>query len=133
MVAIKKEDGTIECSPFHVKFVRLGKGKRVVKLKVNGKSVPLSMKLGKAGEAYFLERKKHMFLESRYTRRQAESFETSPTVTMDEDGSYKSMTASNKYSLNEAVGIRAPSAMEPISMINATNRDFAEDAPGSSR
>ena len=57
MIAIKRSDGKIECSPFHVKLVRVGKGKKVVKLKVNGKSVSLSMKLGSAGEAFFIEKK----------------------------------------------------------------------------
>jgi hypothetical protein len=63
------------------------------------------MKLGKAGEAYFLERKKHIFLDSRYSRRECgNSYETSPTVTMDDDGSYKSVTASkNDSSFHEKV------------------------------
>jgi len=63
------------------------------------------MKLGKAGEAYFLERKKHIFLDSRYSRRECgNSYETSPTVTMDDDGSYKSVTAlKNDSSFHENV------------------------------
>ena len=72
-------------------------------MKVNGKSVSLSMKLGKAGEAYFLERKKHIYMESQYTRRQSgNSYETSPTVTMDEEGSYKSLAASKSHALPES-------------------------------
>ena len=69
-MAIKKSDGTIECSPFHVKIAsqttaRGQKSSKVVRLKVNGKPVPLSMKIGRAGEAFFLERK------SNYDRRES--------------------------------------------------------------
>ena len=61
VVAIRKSNGTIECSPFHVK---LNNGSRQIKDPkgssriVNGTPVPLSMKLGRAGEAFFLERTK---------------------------------------------------------------------------
>lgn len=59
------------------------------------------MKLGKAGEAYFLERKKQVFLDSHMSRRQSSgSYETSPTVTMDDEISYKSLT-STQYVSNE--------------------------------
>jgi phosphatidate phosphatase PAH1 len=51
----------MSCSPFHIKFNKVGKRgdpNRVVKLTVNSKDVDLSMKLGGAGEAFFVERTK---------------------------------------------------------------------------
>ncbi len=61
VVVVKNPSGNLECSPFHVKFPRPSKSKgtknfRVIKLRVNGILSPLSMKLGRAGEGFFLER-----------------------------------------------------------------------------
>lgn len=60
MVAVRRSDGRIECSPFHVKLVQgLRRGdhrSQVINLRVNGELVPVSMKLGPAGEAFFVER-----------------------------------------------------------------------------
>ena len=59
VVAVRKADGKIECSPFHVKLINATRNRersRVVRLKVNGLAVPVSMKVGPAGEAFFVER-----------------------------------------------------------------------------
>lgn len=58
VIAVRKSDGSLSCSPFHVKLGKSSKKgeRRVVNLKVNGKDVDLSMKLGPAGEAFFVER-----------------------------------------------------------------------------
>lgn len=58
IIAIRRSDGSLSCSPFHVKLGKIPKKgeKKLVSLKVNGKDVPLSMKLGPAGEAFFVER-----------------------------------------------------------------------------
>jgi nicotinate-nucleotide pyrophosphorylase len=59
VVAIKDYSGNLSCSPFHVKLSKLGKkgdSCRVVKLAVNSRDVALRMKLGGAGEAFFVER-----------------------------------------------------------------------------
>lgn len=52
VIAIRKHDGSMSCSPFHVKLGKVSKKgeRRVVTLKVNGKEVSLLMKLGPAGE-----------------------------------------------------------------------------------
>lgn len=74
VVAVRKPDGTISCSPFHVKLGRTSKKgeKKIVNLKVNGKSVDLSMKLGPAGEAFFVERTRE------FTRQETNSLPCSP-------------------------------------------------------
>ena len=65
VVAVRDASGTITCSPFHVKLNRArrrGDPNRVVNLAVNSRSVALSMKLGAAGEAFFVERTRERML-----------------------------------------------------------------------
>ena len=67
VVAIRDTTGNISCSPFHVKLNRArrrGDPNRIVNLAVNGKDVSLSMKLGAAGEAFFVERTRERILQS---------------------------------------------------------------------
>lgn len=58
VIAIRQLDGSLTCSPFHVKLGRTCKKgeKKLVKLRVNGKDVDVCMRLGPAGEAFFLKR-----------------------------------------------------------------------------
>lgn len=56
IIVIVQEDGSMKCSPFHVRFGKLQllhcSDKRV-QIDVNGTPVPLRMKLSQAGRAYF--------------------------------------------------------------------------------
>ncbi|RMZ99432.1 phosphatidate phosphatase LPIN3 [Brachionus plicatilis] len=57
-VVVEQEDGSFKCSPFHVRFGKLGviRSKEIlVDIEINGEPVDLHMRLGQAGEAYFLE------------------------------------------------------------------------------
>jgi len=58
MVAIRRADGTLSCTPFHVKLAHGAKRgeNKIVKLRVNGELASFHMKLGMAGEAFFVER-----------------------------------------------------------------------------
>lgn len=60
VVAIRRADGSVSCSPFHVKFPvdKRTATEKLVKLKINGNETKLLMKLGSAGEAFFVERTK---------------------------------------------------------------------------
>lgn len=62
VVAVRHEDGSLLCSPFHIKLGKAAKKgeKKIVKLRVNGKEVDVFMKLGPAGEAFFVERTKEL-------------------------------------------------------------------------
>ena len=64
VIAIKRKDNNISCGPFHVRFNKGVKktDKKIVKVKVNGNDSGLSMKLGSAGEAYFIERTREKVL-----------------------------------------------------------------------
>jgi len=61
VIAIRRTDGSgsvVSCSPFHVKLGKASKKgeRRLVTLRVNSEDVSLSMKLGPAGEAFFVEK-----------------------------------------------------------------------------
>lgn len=58
-IVIEHEDGTMVGSPFHVRFGKLKllkSAEKEVSISVNGQDTGLKMKLGKSGEAYFLQR-----------------------------------------------------------------------------
>ena len=57
---MKQADGSYRCSPFHVRFGKLGvirSKEKIVDIQINGQLVEdLHMVLGEAGEAFFIER-----------------------------------------------------------------------------
>ena len=57
---MKQEDGAYRCSPFHVRFGKLGvirSKEKIIDIEINGQRVDfLHMMLGEAGEAFFIER-----------------------------------------------------------------------------
>ncbi|XP_014701421.2 phosphatidate phosphatase LPIN3 isoform X3 [Equus asinus] len=58
VLVVKQADGSFRCSPFHVRFGKLGvlrSREKVVDIEVNGEPVDLHMKLGDNGEAFFIQ------------------------------------------------------------------------------
>ncbi|XP_066282646.1 phosphatidate phosphatase LPIN2-like isoform X1 [Branchiostoma lanceolatum] len=58
IVVVQQEDGSYSCSPFHVRFGKMGvlhSREKVVDVTINGQNVGLQMKLGEAGEAFFVQ------------------------------------------------------------------------------
>ncbi|XP_048489406.1 phosphatidate phosphatase LPIN2 isoform X4 [Plutella xylostella] len=58
VVVVEQPDGSFTCSPFHVRFGKLGVLRsrfKVVDLELNGEALPIHMKLGESGEAFFVE------------------------------------------------------------------------------
>ncbi|XP_063548727.1 phosphatidate phosphatase LPIN3 isoform X3 [Cydia strobilella] len=58
VVVVEQPNGSFTCSPFHVRFGKLGVLRsrfKVVDLELNGESLPIHMKLGESGEAFFVE------------------------------------------------------------------------------
>eukprot|EP00041_Stephanoeca_diplocostata_P021082 m.484228 g.484228 ORF g.484228 m.484228 type:complete len:761 (+) comp21731_c0_seq8:295-2577(+) len=58
VVVVRQPDGTYKCSPFHVKFGKFNvwsPAEKAVKIWINGKMVPINMKLGPGGEAFFVQ------------------------------------------------------------------------------
>ncbi|WDK11254.1 hypothetical protein CGRA01v4_02533 [Colletotrichum graminicola] len=57
VIVVEQEDGTLACSPFHVRFGKfslLRPYEKKVEFKVNGVKQDYSMKLGEEGEAFFV-------------------------------------------------------------------------------
>ncbi len=57
VIVVEQEDGTLSCSPFHVRFGKfslLRPYEKKVEFKVNGAKQDYSMKLGEGGEAFFV-------------------------------------------------------------------------------
>ncbi|XP_022223954.2 phosphatidate phosphatase LPIN2 isoform X4 [Drosophila obscura] len=58
VIVVEQKDGEFQCSPFHVRFGKLGvlrSREKVVDIEINGAPVDIQMKLGDAGEAFFVE------------------------------------------------------------------------------
>ncbi len=58
VVVVRQQDGTYQCSPFHVRFGKLGvlrSKEKVIDIEINGDAVDLHMKLGDNGEAFFVQ------------------------------------------------------------------------------
>ncbi|KAJ6642275.1 Phosphatidate phosphatase LPIN2 [Pseudolycoriella hygida] len=58
VIVVEQPDGSFLCSPFHVRFGKLGvlrSREKIVDIEVNGEPVDIHMKLGESGEAFFVE------------------------------------------------------------------------------
>ncbi|NXW06609.1 LPIN1 phosphatase, partial [Fregetta grallaria] len=58
IIVVRQPDGNLQCSPFHVRFGKLGvlrSREKVVDIEINGEAVDLHMKLGDNGEAFFVQ------------------------------------------------------------------------------
>ncbi|XP_052001219.1 phosphatidate phosphatase LPIN1-like isoform X1 [Xyrauchen texanus] len=58
VIVVRQPDGTLQCSPFHVRFGKMGvlrSREKVVDIEINGEPVGLHMKLGENGEAFFVK------------------------------------------------------------------------------
>uniref|UniRef100_A0A1A9WP08 phosphatidate phosphatase n=1 Tax=Glossina brevipalpis TaxID=37001 RepID=A0A1A9WP08_9MUSC len=58
VIVVEQPNGEFQCSPFHVRFGKLGvlrSREKVVDIEINGESVDIHMKLGDSGEAFFVE------------------------------------------------------------------------------
>ncbi|XP_039981204.1 phosphatidate phosphatase LPIN1 isoform X2 [Xiphias gladius] len=58
VIVVRQPDGSLQCSPFHVRFGKMGvlrSGEKVVDIEINGEPVSLQMKLGDNGEAFFVK------------------------------------------------------------------------------
>ncbi|KAM7390296.1 hypothetical protein PAMA_008460 [Pampus argenteus] len=58
VIVVRQPDGTFQCSPFHVRFGKLGvlrSREKVIDIEINGEPAELQMKLGDNGEAFFVQ------------------------------------------------------------------------------
>ncbi|XP_038249232.1 phosphatidate phosphatase LPIN2 isoform X3 [Dermochelys coriacea] len=81
VIVVRQQDGTYQCSPFHVRFGKLGvlrSKEKVIDIEINGETVDLHMKLGDNGEAFFVQE-----TEEEYEKVPA-YLATSPIITEDQ-------------------------------------------------
>ncbi|XP_058143846.1 phosphatidate phosphatase LPIN1 isoform X2 [Dasypus novemcinctus] len=58
VIVVRQPNGSLQCSPFHVRFGKMGvlrSREKVVDIEINGEAVDLHMKLGDNGEAFFVQ------------------------------------------------------------------------------
>ncbi|XP_061024808.1 phosphatidate phosphatase LPIN1 isoform X2 [Eubalaena glacialis] len=58
IIVVRQPNGSLQCSPFHVRFGKMGvlrSREKVVDIEINGEAVDLHMKLGDNGEAFFVQ------------------------------------------------------------------------------
>ncbi|XP_046887091.1 phosphatidate phosphatase LPIN1-like isoform X2 [Hypomesus transpacificus] len=63
VIVVRRPDGTLHCSPFHVRFGKMGvfhSREKLVDIEINGEPVSLHMKLGENGEAFFVKETENM-------------------------------------------------------------------------
>ncbi|KAF7662400.1 hypothetical protein LDENG_00236370 [Lucifuga dentata] len=63
VIVVRQPDGSLQCSPFHVRFGKMGvlrSREKVVDIEINGEPVSLQMKLGENGEAFFVKETENM-------------------------------------------------------------------------
>lgn len=119
VIVVRQQDGTYQCSPFHVRFGKLGvlrSKEKVIDIEINGDAVDLHMKLGDNGEAFFVEE-----TEEEYEKLPA-YLATSPIPT--EDQFFKDIDTL----LEKSDGNERPSQSSNISHILETETVFT---PGS--
>ncbi|KAI8075012.1 Lipin/Ned1/Smp2-domain-containing protein [Gongronella butleri] len=74
IIVVEQEDGELACSPFHVRFGKLSllmPQEKKIEIMVNDQAVPYLMKVGEAGESFFVFETEHEV---------PEEFQTSPIV-----------------------------------------------------
>jgi phosphatidate phosphatase LPIN len=110
VIVVEQADGTLACSPFHVRFGKfslLRPSEKRVEFNVNGVKQDYAMKLGDGGEAFFVFETAGEIPEALQTS-PLSSPETSPqTVTADADGSTP-LTEPTPFDLENGKGSSTP-------------------------
>ncbi|KAF2140041.1 uncharacterized protein K452DRAFT_320114 [Aplosporella prunicola CBS 121167] len=89
VIVVEQEDGSLACSPFHVRFGKfslLRPSEKKVEFKVNGVKQNYAMKLGEGGEAFFVFETAESI---------PEALQTSPLVSPTSSPQYKDSSGSN--------------------------------------
>ncbi|KAI6783266.1 Nuclear elongation and deformation protein-like protein [Emericellopsis cladophorae] len=130
VIVVQQQDGSLACSPFHVRFGKfslLRPYEKKVEFKVNGVKQPYSMKLGEGGEAFFV-------FET--TENIPQSMQTSPLVSpassppLDPQSATPDLKEPDHFELNAAPNGR-PSRPPPAVLHTHTSADEAMYTPAS--
>ncbi|KZZ92044.1 SMP2 protein [Moelleriella libera RCEF 2490] len=129
VIVVEHDDGTLACSPFHVRFGKfslLRPSDKKVEFKVNGAKQDYSMKLGEGGEAFFV-------FET--TENIPESLQTSPLVSpasspgLDPQDSSSGLSDPDPFDLEQAIGGQS----RPMPTVLQAQRAENDTFPHSSR
>ncbi|KAL1867412.1 lipin Ned1 [Paecilomyces lecythidis] len=115
VIVIEQEDGTLACSPFHVRFGKfslLRPYEKKVEFRVNGVKQDYAMKLGEGGEAFFVFETKDDV---------PESLQTSPLV---------SPTGSPKQEPGEPPSLQEPEFLDLDRSSTSLSKAEPKRAPG---
>lgn len=136
VVVVKQEDGTYKCSPFHVRFGKLGvirSKEKIVDIEINGQKVDdLHMVLGEAGEAFFIERINNSGEVELSTCSEFENCglppETPLSLTAKHDYNIPSLDSTNEESLKLS---SCPNIQVTLEKTNLNNSDDLQNISGS--
>ncbi|XP_053552397.1 phosphatidate phosphatase LPIN2 [Bombina bombina] len=110
VIVVRQQDGTYLCSPFHVRFGKLGvlrSKEKVIDIEINGDPVDLHMKLGDNGEAFFVQ-------ETEEENEQVPAYlATSPIPT--DDQFFKSTHVPNTPEEEKSFSVSHPFDLENVS------------------
>ncbi|CAG0880000.1 unnamed protein product [Cyprideis torosa] len=135
VVVVRQPDGSYTCSPFHVRFGKLGVLKareKCVDIEVNGCPVDIHMKLGETGEAFFLQ-------ENREEEEPFEGYhlstvgpESSVNTSIDEEGHQNAIKSILPTALSAPEGLFELAAFdsgnkEHMEQVDELNEDFNEE------
>ncbi|XP_071960100.1 phosphatidate phosphatase LPIN3-like isoform X2 [Antedon mediterranea] len=129
VIVVEQEDGNYRCSPFHVRFGKMGvlrSKEKVVDIEVNGEPVDLQMKLGENGEAFFVEEtSSEEFLPA--------NLATSPipmsTGELMEKGLKKMYTQTKKLSTANSISTKSGGSLENKSQTTLSISPKSEGSP----
>jgi phosphatidate phosphatase PAH1 len=112
VIVIEQPDGSLACSPFHVRFGKLQvlrlQDSRTVDIAVNGIKQPFKMKMGEAGEAYFI-REAHTFAPQDDSKRSVDSMISDlPKLLKDTQSNDPSVVKDRFYSSNLEENLENP-------------------------
>ncbi|KAL1512641.1 hypothetical protein ABEB36_002202 [Hypothenemus hampei] len=99
VVVVEQPNGEYSCSPFHVRFGKLGvlrSKEKVVDMEINGEPLDIHMKLGESGEAFFVEE-----LEDDEETDIPEHLATSPIPVTEIENIFKSQGRRRSFNLDD--------------------------------
>ncbi|XP_066142895.1 phosphatidate phosphatase LPIN3 [Euwallacea fornicatus] len=109
VVVVEQPDGSFNCSPFHVRFGKLGvlrSKEKVVDIEVNGEPLDVRMKLGESGEAFFVEE-----MEDDEDNDIPEHLATSPIPVSEIENIFKSQGRRRSFNLDN-IDLNQPNSYE---------------------
>lgn len=127
VVVVRREDGSFVGSPFHVRFGKLGvlrSREKIVDIEINGEPVELQMKLGDAGEAFFVEEVENDLSDSLCTSPLRPSSERLEDINKDLDASHEESGSNTTVSIENSAAKQFENAEEETNATPIVEKDL---------